>query len=121
MIKKIAFVMYPVTNMDRARNFYENVLELKANSIYGEGSWVEYDLPEGGCLALTNMAQGVTPASDKGGSLAFEVENLDILLAKLKEQNITIKVDTMAFPVCKMAVILDTEGNAITLHQLNKK
>ncbi len=33
MIKKIAFTMYPVQNMDRARQFYEKTLGLKVGKI----------------------------------------------------------------------------------------
>ena len=48
MLKKVAFTMYPVTDLGRARNFYEQILNLKATAIYPQkagGSWVEYDLP----------------------------------------------------------------------------
>ena len=60
MIKKVAFTMYPV-DLARARNFYENVLEIKVGNIYEHdvGTWVEYDLPQGGYLALTDIAKEV--------------------------------------------------------------
>lgn len=31
------------------------------------------------------------------------------------------KLDVFASPVCRMAVIIDSEGNAVTLHQKNRK
>jgi len=124
MIKKVAFTMYPVKDLSRARNFYENTLGIKVGNIYAhkDGSWVEYDLPEGGCFALTNLAKDISPSANSGGSIAFEVEDLDAMLKKLKEQNVTVAMDKLVTPgVCSMAVILDTEGNGITLHQLNRK
>lgn len=124
MIKKVAFTMYPVKDLTRARDFYENTLGIKVGNIYEHkyGSWVEYDLPQGGCFALTNLAKDISPSATSGGSIAFEVEDLDAMLKELKKQNITVAMDKLVTPgVCSMAVILDTEGNGITLHQLNKK
>ena len=124
MIKKVAFTMYPVKDLTRARDFYENTLGIKVGNIYEhkDGSWVEYDLPEGGCFALTNLAKDISPSATSGGSIAFEVEDRDAMLKELKKQNITVAMDKLVTPgVCSMAVILDTEGNGITLHQLNKK
>lgn len=121
MIKKVAFTLYPVENMQRARQFYEKTLHLIPGSISAEGAWVEYDLPDGGCFALTTLATGVKPSSNAGGSIAFEVENLDPLLEQLKSAGVTFKLESFSTPVCKMAVILDSEGNALTLHQLTTK
>jgi len=58
--------------------------------------------------------------ADSGGSVAFEVDNLDSLVIHLKSKGIKFKADTFSTPVCKMAIILDSEGNAVALHQLNK-
>ena len=44
MFKKIAFTMYSVIDMVRARHFYEETLGLKVSQISAEDKWVEYDL-----------------------------------------------------------------------------
>ena len=49
--------MYPVQNMERARLFYEKTLGLTTGSVSANGAWVEYDLPGGGCLALTTLTE----------------------------------------------------------------
>jgi predicted enzyme related to lactoylglutathione lyase len=124
MLKKVAFTMYPVIDLERARNFYEQILNLKVSAIYPQkekGSWVEYDLPQGGCFAITDMIVGITPSSTSGASIAFEVEELDKLVSQLKAKNVEFKLDNIITPVCKMAVILDSEGNALTLHQLTNR
>ncbi len=118
MIKKIAFTMYPVTDMARARKFYEEDLGLVKTADYG-AKWVEYD--PGGCFAITTMVPHIKSSADAGGSIAFEVDNLGELLAKLKSKGVTIKVPMMDTPVCNMAVVIDPEGNALTLHQLKRK
>ncbi|HAU1787963.1 TPA: VOC family protein [Legionella pneumophila] len=120
MFKKIAFTMYSVIDMVRARHFYEETLGLKVSQISAEDKWVEYDLAGGGCFAITTLAEGVQPSSNCGGSVAFEVEDLDALMSQLKAKNVEIKLDIFPSPVCRMAVIIDSEGNSIILHQLTK-
>ncbi|CEG58647.1 VOC family protein [Legionella fallonii] len=120
MLKKVAFTMYPVEDMERAKNFYKNNLGLTPSTLAVNGAWVEYDLPQGGCFAITTLAQGVKPSAVAGGSIAFEVDDLDVLTADLKKNGVHFKLDTFSSPVCRMAVILDSEGNSITLHELKK-
>jgi predicted enzyme related to lactoylglutathione lyase len=120
MFKKVAFTMYPVANMERARHFYEKTLGLALGKISANGAWVEYDLPGGGCFALTTLAQGVNPSHEAGGSIAFEVDDLNSLVSRLKNEGVIFKLDVFSSPVCQMAVILDPEGNALILHQLKK-
>lgn len=121
MLKKVAFTMYPVQNMERARRFYEKTLGLTTGSVSANGAWVEYDLPGGGCLAITTLVESLKPSHDSGGKIAFEVEDLDSLVEQLKAGGVQFKVDLFSTPVCKMAVILDSEGNGLILHQIAKK
>jgi predicted enzyme related to lactoylglutathione lyase len=122
MFKKVAFTMYPITDVPRARKFYEETLGLKRGSMgnQGEHYWIEYDLPEGGCLGLTNFVED-KPSDSAGGTIAFEVADLDALIADLKSKGVTFKSDIIHSPVCRMAVCLDSEGNSILLHQLKPK
>jgi predicted enzyme related to lactoylglutathione lyase len=117
MIKKIAFTMYPVTDMKRARKFYEEELGLKS-TVDIRGEWIEYDLA-GGCFAITTMVKdSVSPSASAGGSIAFEVENVDALTDRLRSRGVAVKFGPIQTPVCRMAVVLDPEGNALTLHQI---
>ncbi len=121
MIRKIAFTIYPVTDMQRARKFYEEVLKLKLGSVFANGEWVEYDLPNEGCFAITTLSKDTLPSSVAGGTVAFEVDNLDDLMAALKAKHVEFKMEAVITPVCKMAVILDSEGNSLILHKLHDK
>jgi predicted enzyme related to lactoylglutathione lyase len=120
MFKKVAFTMYPVKDWERARSFYEETLGLTAGSKAPNGVWTEYDLPGGGCLALF-ATEDIKPSAAAGGSVAFEVEDLDALSARLKGQGVEFKADMIHSPVCRMAIILDSEGNSIILHELKKQ
>jgi predicted enzyme related to lactoylglutathione lyase len=71
---------------------------------------------------LALFAKGdMQPSADAGGSIAFEVEDLDTLIARLKSEGVEFKADMIHSPVCRMAVILDSEGNSIILHELKKR
>jgi len=122
MFKKVAFTMYPITNVARARTFYEETLGFKIGSHgnQGEHHWIEYDLPDGGCLALTNFIED-EPSDNAGGTIALEVENLEQLVEDLKAKGVTFKSGLIPSPVCTMAVCLDSEGNSFLLHQLKPK
>lgn len=111
--------MYPVQDADRARTFYEGTLGLTRGKYSPNGIWTEYDLPGGGGLALFET-EDVKPSADSGGSVAFEVADLDALTARLKDENVRFKHYMIHSPVCTMATIPDTEGNAIILHELKK-
>jgi len=114
--------MYPIADVTRARDFYENKLGLTLGSHghQGEKWWIEYDLPGGGCFALTNFTQG-TPSASAGGTVAFEVDDLDAWMTDLQNKQVEFKSGVIDSPVCRMAVCLDSEGNSILLHQLKKK
>lgn len=121
MIRKVAFTMYPATDIPRARKFYEETLGLKVGMHGGRGGmwWVEYDLPGGGCIALTNTT-GDKPGAG-GGTIALEVEDLDTLIAKLKAAGVEFLGEVVHGPRCRMQMCRDSEGNNLLLHQLKPK
>lgn len=125
MLKKVAFTMFPVDDTARARAFYENTLGLKRGLGAPNGVWTEYDLPGGGCLALFNHPDRHPDGRPKGergsknASIAFEVEDLDALMAELAAKGVKFSGGVIDGPHCRMANIEDSEGNAIILHQLN--
>jgi predicted enzyme related to lactoylglutathione lyase len=121
MFRKVAFTMYPVKDPKRARAFYEETLGLAVGSLSSkENVWTEYDLPGGGCLALFKT-DDIKPSADSGGSIALEVDDLDALTSRLKSKGVRFKAENIQSPVCRMAVILDSEGNAVILHELKKR
>ena len=119
MYKKVAFTVYPATDIQRARNFYEETLGLRVTKEYQDGRWIEFDMEGGGCLALSDMMPQFKPNASEGGTIALEVENVESLMSTLKEKNVEILMDTFESPVCKMASIRDSEGNGVILHQVH--
>ncbi len=60
-------------------------------------------------------------SADAGGSIGFEVDDVDALVTDLRARGVTVKVEPFSTPICRMAVVLDSEGNAVTLHQVTKE
>lgn len=122
MFEKVAFTIYPITDVPRARRFYEETLGLEAGSVgnQGDGYWIEYDLPGGGCLALMNFGTD-KPSASAGGTVALEVDDLDDVMQDLREKGVTFTTELIKGPACRMAVCLDSEGNSLLLHQLDDK
>jgi len=120
MLKKVAFTMFPVKDSDRARAFYEDTLGLTRGSSSKDGVWTEYDLPEGGCLARFKHPDPKAASEPGGASIAFEVQDLEKLVAELKGKGIAIKSENIESPVCFMTIVNDTEGNTIILHKLKR-
>ena len=118
MLEKVAFTMLPVKDMKRARAFYEKTLGLAVGSHSSNGIWTEYDLPRGGCVALF-ATQSSEPGG--GGSLAFEVADLDALIAQLDRKGIYFEARMVHSPVCRMSILKDSEGNSLILHELSSK
>jgi predicted enzyme related to lactoylglutathione lyase len=117
-VKELAFVFYPVTDVARARKFYEGLLGLKVGYQieYAPGRWwIEYDVA-GQALAISNDIPGKTASS-----VALEVADLEAALTAAKSSGFTMTRDVMEFPPCRMFVVQDSDGNEVTLHRRKPK
>jgi predicted enzyme related to lactoylglutathione lyase len=116
-VLEFAFTGYPVTDMARAKSFYEDLLGLKRGMVWEESgrAWVEYDVG-GHTLALANSAPQWKPSSD-GPAIALEVEDFDATVAALRQRGTRFTVEPLDVPTCRLAVILDPDGNSIAIHQ----
>jgi predicted enzyme related to lactoylglutathione lyase len=84
MIKEIAFTGTSVTDMKRARAFYEETLGLKPSEEIAGGKWIEYTVGNG-TFAITNINPKWTP-SDHGTAVGFEVDDFEKTNAELKKR-----------------------------------
>ncbi len=120
MIKviELAFTCYPVRDMARARAFYEKIIGLQPTAVTESehASWTEYEVA-GGAFSL-GKADGWLP-SKSGASIAFEMEDFDSAIATLREHGVPFKMEPFPTPVCRMAFVLDPEGNTVCIHKRN--
>lgn len=114
MIKEVAFVAIAVSDAEEARKFYQETLGLTPSSDAMGGAWVEYDL--GG----TTIGVGCHPAwkpSRDGTAVAFEVDDIDSELERLKSKGVKFDMEKMETPVCFMAQFRDPSGTKLVIHQ----
>jgi len=116
-VLEIAFVSYPVTDLPRARKFYEETLGLVVSRTFGDDNqaWVEYDLGAN-TLAISNLNADWKPSAG-GGSAALEVEDMSAAVSRLKEDGHAPFFGPAETPVCYVAAVSDPDGNSITIHQ----
>lgn len=121
-IKEIAYTGYPVTDVPRARGFYEQVLGLKPTQQFEhEGKhWIEYDIGAG-TIAISNMSGEQWKPSANGPSVALEVVNFDVAVNTLRVAGVVFATEPMDTGVCRMAIVLDPDGNALAVHQRGAK
>jgi predicted enzyme related to lactoylglutathione lyase len=115
---EVAFVAIAVSDKERARKFYQETLELKPSTTAMEGAWVEYD------LATVTIGVGCHPAwqpSRDGTTVAFEVDDIDGAINKLKERGVTFDIEKTETPVCWMAQFRDPDGNKLVVHKRKEK
>ncbi len=120
MIKSIGFVAYPVTDMARARKFYQEMFGLALNPEFDEASesWTEFLIGDS-ALSLGKMP-GWEPTT-QGPSMALEVADFQEVIDKLKSASVEFLIEPQSYPTCQMASIKDSEGNAVLIHQLAEK
>ena len=98
-VTEIAFSCYPVTDMARARKFYEGVLGLKPTYHAGEPGgmeWVEYDIANG-TLSLGAGAPDWKP-TPTGCSVGLEMEDFEAAIAHLKANGVKFKMEPFPTP-----------------------
>jgi predicted enzyme related to lactoylglutathione lyase len=115
-IKEIGFVGIPVTDIARARKFYEEALGLRESATYIDGKWVEYNIGNG-TLAITNVSLDWRP-SEQGAAAALEVEDFDAAIKELKGRQIRFAVEPFETPGCFNAVVHDPDGNKLMIHKI---
>lgn len=118
-VLEIAFTGYSVTDMKRAKTFYEGVLGLKKSRAFGqyegEEQWVEYDIGPG-CLALISGGGKDWAPSPTGTAAALEVDDFQGFVKKLRDTGVKFIFEPTETPVCWMVVVADPDGNRVVLH-----
>ena len=112
---EFAFVVYPSTDRQRSKAFYEGVLGLAPSmslDIPG-GFWIEYEI--GPHTLAVGKEPFLKPSAD-GPHLALEVDDFDQTIADLRRHNVPF-----AHEPCRAAIVTDPDGNKLGIHQRRKK
>ena len=121
MFKEIAFTVYAVTDIAKARAFYEGILGLTPNGDFppkADSMWIEYNIGPG------TLSIGCSPEwkpSQDGASVALEANNFDEAVKKIRDGKAAFFMEPQSFPTCSMAVVMDPDKNKIIIHQRKAK
>jgi len=106
---------YMVKDAPRAIAFYRDVLGLTPARLYADDRGAEFDFPEGTFCLWGGGGKSPIPFQPSNGVL-FAVDDLDAAVTALKGRAIPI-VAELQTPICRMAALIDTEGNTVFLHE----
>ena len=121
-VTEVAYTGYPVTDMTRARAFYEGVLKLAPAGTWEKDgkAWIEYEIGAS-ALAITNMAPDWRPATADGPVAALEVADFNAAVAALRAARVKFTVEPMDSGSCHQAVVSDPDGNCLAIHHRDQK
>jgi predicted enzyme related to lactoylglutathione lyase len=123
-ITEIAFVAYPITDVERSRKFYEGALGLKPESVFDQGgmAFIEYWIGKGGehCLVIGKGAEYMKPGKT-GATAALSVEDFGKAEHRLREHGARFVMEPLDMASCQMALVEDPDGNQIMIHKSKQK
>lgn len=116
-ITKIQLLSIPVSDQDRARDFYVDVLGLELVRDFQaspEMRWVQVR-PKGAqtSMTLVNWFPGMPAGSLRG--LVLETDDLDAEVARLRGRGVAFEGDVRDDPWGRSIVLRDPDGNGIVL------
>ena len=108
----MSFVAYAVSDVPRARRFYQDVVGLQPGESFGD-NFVEFNVG-GTTFAIDGEPPGIAPGSSSGAT--FEVDDVVAMRATLIERGVPV-TDVHESPVCRFAFATDPDGNGFGIHQ----
>jgi predicted enzyme related to lactoylglutathione lyase len=114
-ITGVDFAYVPVTDFERAKQFYGEVLGLEQSKQYGKMPGGEF---ETGTLTLQILQPEAfgQQFNRNPNPLAFHVDDVQEARAQLEAQGIEFLGETMDSGVCHMAFFQDPDGHVLCLH-----
>ena len=118
-IKKIQVVSVPVSDQDRAKEFYAGVLgmEVLQDMRMDENSrWIQLQ-PRGGEASLTLVTWFPSMPAGSLNGLVLETDDLEGTIAEMASKGFTIDAEIDAQPWGRFVSFDDPDGNGIVLRQ----
>jgi catechol 2,3-dioxygenase-like lactoylglutathione lyase family enzyme len=115
----IAYAVYHVTDVTRARRFYGETLGLKVclEMEFAPGQWwIEYEAGGPSALVLTNFESPATNATRSPG-VALEVANFEETLARVRAAGVEPTWGPNEGPMCHCFAVKDPDGNDLYFHR----
>jgi catechol 2,3-dioxygenase-like lactoylglutathione lyase family enzyme len=115
-VERVDYVRVPVTDIERAKHFYGEVLGLEENPNSSGDDWVEYEAGNVTLAVMTPKTHDYEFAPLPLGTLAFRVPDVAAAKAKLDAAGVEVN-ELWDSGVCRGAGVSDPDGNRILLHR----
>jgi catechol 2,3-dioxygenase-like lactoylglutathione lyase family enzyme len=115
IVERTDFISVPVTDMERAKRFYEETLGLPRIS---ERGFPEYQLGENVSVYLIRMEDvGGSYSGPHTAHIALRVPDVAETRRELEAKGVEFEGDILDTSVCHMAFFKDPDGNQFMLHR----
>jgi catechol 2,3-dioxygenase-like lactoylglutathione lyase family enzyme len=115
IVERVDFWAVPVTDMERAKEFYGETLGLPQT---GDRAFPEYKLGDNGFLYLLKLESiGAAFRAPHDAGFALRVPDVREAREELEAKGIEFSGDVLDTGVCHMAFFADPDGNQIVLHR----
>ena len=113
-IRGTDFVLYQISDLARAAQFYRETLGLPQEVYNQEWQWAEFN-----CGNVTLSLQGGVklPRKIAGGRIGLAVADIRTSWKELKQEGVRVLKEPHDYSVCRAMEIADPDGNAVILHQ----
>ena len=115
-IQRIDYIRVPVTDIDRAKDFYGRILGLPLDPNSPHDDWVEYEAGNVTLAVMTPHTHDSEFVPLPPGTLAFRVPDVAEAKAKLEAAGVEVN-DVWDSGACRGAGFSDPDGNRILLHR----
>jgi len=112
MINKIAYHWVPTTDMDRAVEFYKNLLGFKL--LFTREDWSEFEIG-GQRLALCKV-DALHPSITSPG-ISFMAQPIEQVIESLSGKGVTFIEELKVYPYGKLIHFQDPDGNILGLYE----
>ena len=114
MIERVDFVGFLTQDVQRAKRFYTEILDLEVES-EGEHD-IEFTLGQV-TLDVFDPSSIAQPFAPSIAGFALRVDDVDTRRAELEAKGVVFDGDTTETTVCKQAWFKDPDGNVLMLHR----
>jgi len=112
-IRGTDFVMFQVSDLGRAAQFYGETLGLTQEVYSEEPPWAEFNC---GNVTLSLNGGGEIAIGTASGRIALAVEDVPAVYAELKTKGVCTVNEPVDYGVCQAVQVQDPDGNIVILH-----
>jgi len=113
-IRGTDFVMFLVSDLAQAVEFYRGTLGLKCEIESLEYQWAEFDC---GNVTLSLKGNAIARDDRAGGRIALAVDDVRAAYEEFRARGVRIEAEPVDSGFCVACELWDPDGNRIILHQ----